>query len=342
LEPLKCVGVVDRIVYPFAVGGTSLKKDVSVRLDGIPIHTLHFVPKNPKAFFLGSVNCIYQKTSGGYSKIESGKLTGILSLLAINPNKPENLFASSKEGKAILSSSDGGTNWKEVRLGVSDFWGEPYTLCFNAFKFDIKNPNIISIASIGTRYVGTRYESKGIFLASLDGGENWDIAEVRDKAVYDVISNGDAIFFSTDKAIYRFTVTTQKTEKITDSPQNIKHLRISPTAKEKIFGATSDGKIYVSEDNGQSFTLLTDLKKNIRDLTVDPKSATNIIVVTDKEFYKTSDGGANWTKIGIKDLSDSEIYCVGINPENSDEIYIGTSKGLYITRDGGTNWTKEE
>lgn len=339
LEPLKHVGVVDDIVYPFAVGGELPKKKVSIKIGEIPVYTISFLPKNPNIYFLGSANCIYQKTSEGHKKIEAGRLKGSFSLLSVNPDNTQNLFAGSKSAKAMVSSSDGGTNWKEVlQLGVLDFMGNPYTLRFNAYKFDIKNPDIISIAATGTKADGTK---EGIFRASINGGENWDIIKIQDGEVYDVISNGDAIFFSTDKAIYRLRIEKKKAEKIIDSPQKVKHLIISLAAKEKIFGATSDGKIYVSENNGQSFTFLSDVKKNIRDIAVDHKSTKTLWFITDKEVYKTNDAGVNWSRIEVKELSAREIFCLAINPENSN-VYIGTSKGLYITKDGGISWIKEE
>lgn len=337
LEPLsKVTGAIDRIVYPFAVGAT--RQDVrGAEIANIPIYNICFSQKNPKLYYVGSKECIFQKTKEAYRKIVSPKLKGNLSLVSVDPANTQHLFVSSYNNSKMFSSKDGGVNWKEeVQLYVTDALGNPYSLYFNNCKFDLDNPNVVATAAQGTR--GDRKD--GIFIASLDGGENWEYIINRDNAVFDVISNGKDIFFSTNKAIYRFNIEKKKTIKI-DTIINIKHLRYSYYTKQ-IYGATSDGKIYISENNGQSFRLLFDTKSKIIDLVADPKSDSTLWFVTYQEIYKTEDRGKNWEKATINGFEEGEILCLNINPENNNEIYVGTSQGLYISRDRGKDWMKEK
>lgn len=64
-------------------------------------------------------------------------------------------------------------------------------------------------------------------------------------------------------------------------------------------------------------------------------------------LYKSTDEGANWTKVGLD--SSEHISRVAIDPNNSDVVYVAVpgplwsdspNRGLYKTTDGGQTWNK--
>ncbi len=73
-----------------------------------------------------------------------------------------------------------------------------------------------------------------------------------------------------------------------------------------------------------------------------------MFLCTQKGLWKSTDGGANWTRMtGAGGLPVEEVLRVEINPANGDEIYavINTnagdpSLGLWRTVNGGTSWTQ--
>ena len=64
-------------------------------------------------------------------------------------------------------------------------------------------------------------------------------------------------------------------------------------------------------------------------------------------LYKTTDGGDNWTKVGLEDCE--RIAKIAIDPEHPDTVFVAVpghlwnshpSRGVFRTRDGGKTWQK--
>ncbi|MCB1605301.1 MAG: hypothetical protein KDI59_11675, partial [Xanthomonadales bacterium] len=64
-------------------------------------------------------------------------------------------------------------------------------------------------------------------------------------------------------------------------------------------------------------------------------------------LYKSTDGGANWKKIGLE--NSERIANIIINPKNSKEIYVAVlgalwgdseERGIYKSNDGGETWNR--
>ena len=63
--------------------------------------------------------------------------------------------------------------------------------------------------------------------------------------------------------------------------------------------------------------------------------------------YKSTDGGATWNHMGLKESE--RISAIAINPHNTDIVYVGAlghafgpndERGVFMTTDGGKTWTK--
>ena len=63
--------------------------------------------------------------------------------------------------------------------------------------------------------------------------------------------------------------------------------------------------------------------------------------------YKSTDGGATWNHMGLKESE--RISAIAINPHNTDIVYVGSlghafgpndERGVFMTTDGGKTWTK--
>jgi hypothetical protein len=58
---------------------------------------------------------------------------------------------------------------------------------------------------------------------------------------------------------------------------------------------------------------------------------------SEKGLYKTTDGGANWSR--IKGVGTFSALSIAINPEIPSTVYVGTFlDGVYRSTDGGRNW----
>ncbi len=126
-----------------------------------------------------------------------------------------------------------------------------------------------------------------------------------------------------------------------------------------IYVGTAGGGVWKTTNAGASFKPLFDRYcQSIGALAVDQKSSKTVFVGTGESnmrnsvsigdgLYKTTDGGDNWTKLGLD--STEHIAKIVIDPSNSNTIFVAapgplwsssSHRGLYKSEDGGKSWDK--
>ncbi len=140
----------------------------------------------------------------------------------------------------------------------------------------------------------------------------------------------------------------------------INDMEVHPTNPRIIYTGTAGGGVWKSNDAGTTFNSIFDnYCQSIGAVSVDPNSPDNVIWVGTGEtwtrnsvsvgcgLFKTTDGGANWTKMGLE--NSERIANVIINPKNSNEVYVAVlgalwgdneERGVFKTTDGGVTWAK--
>lgn len=133
-----------------------------------------------------------------------------------------------------------------------------------------------------------------------------------------------------------------------------------PTNDRILYAGTAGGGVWKSSNGGASFSsVFDDHAQSIGVVKIDPNDPDNTIWVGTGEIwtrnsvsigdglYKSTDGGANWKKMGFE--NSERIGSIEINPKNSNEIYVGVlgalwgdseERGVYKTVDGGKTWKK--
>jgi photosystem II stability/assembly factor-like uncharacterized protein len=127
-----------------------------------------------------------------------------------------------------------------------------------------------------------------------------------------------------------------------------------------IYVGAASGGVWKSVNGGTTFKPVFDKEpvQSIGAVTIDPKNPKTIWVGTGEPWtrnstsvgngvYKSTDGGDNWTNVG---LNDSErIAKIIVDPGNANNVYVcapgklwsdGDQRGIYRTTDGGKTWTK--
>jgi uncharacterized protein (TIGR03437 family) len=136
----------------------------------------------------------------------------------------------------------------------------------------------------------------------------------------------------------------------------------NPTNPNIIYTAGVSGGIWKSTDAGQRWTPISDLIANIpvSALALEPGNPEVIYAGTGEGFvigsqngvnitgahrglgiYKSTDGGANWTRLTATATTD--FYYVNdlvISTNGPQRIYAATETGVWRSLDGGTTWTR--
>jgi photosystem II stability/assembly factor-like uncharacterized protein len=140
----------------------------------------------------------------------------------------------------------------------------------------------------------------------------------------------------------------------------ISDLALHPTNNQILLAGAAGGGVWKSSDGGVSFNSIFDKHiQSIGCITFDPKSPDNVIWVGTGEtwtrnsvsvgdgIYKTTDGGVNWTNMGLP--KSEHISSIIVDPKNSDNIWVGVlgalwgdseERGIYNSKDGGRTWNK--
>ncbi len=140
----------------------------------------------------------------------------------------------------------------------------------------------------------------------------------------------------------------------------VSDIEMHPSNSQIVYVGTAGGGVWKSIDGGVNFTSIFDKYcQSIGVVTVDPSDPDNTVWVGTGEvwtrnsvsmgdgIYKTSDGGKNWTKMGLE--KSDRISSIQIDPKNSNIVYVGVlgalwgdsqERGVYKTTDGGKTWNK--
>ncbi len=135
---------------------------------------------------------------------------------------------------------------------------------------------------------------------------------------------------------------------------------VVPGKHQVVYVATASGGIWKTVNSGTTWTPIFDKEDSysIGCLALDPSNPHVIWAGTGENnsqrsvafgdgVYKSLDGGANWTNMGLKESE--HIGMIAIDPRDTDTVYVaaqgplwnaGGDRGLFKTTDGGTTWEK--
>jgi len=110
---------------------------------------------------------------------------------------------------------------------------------------------------------------------------------------------------------------------------------------------SADGKVYITENDGTSWTDITSGLPDrwITRVKTDPFDVNTIYVTVSgfrwdehySHIFKSTNLGNNWLAIDV-DLPEIPINTMTLDPDVAERIFIGTDAGIYMTNNEGTNW----
>lgn len=128
---------------------------------------------------------------------------------------------------------------------------------------------------------------------------------------------------------------------------NISAIDHSNLNAQTIFVGTSDANVWVTTNDGGSWTNITGTLPNryVTSVHASPNTLNNVYVTHTGYKYgeyiphvhKSTNNGATWTDIS-GNLPQAGVNDILIVPGNENNIYVANDIGVYVTYDGGINW----
>jgi photosystem II stability/assembly factor-like uncharacterized protein len=128
----------------------------------------------------------------------------------------------------------------------------------------------------------------------------------------------------------------------------------SPLQKGLLWAGTDDGKVWITENEGDTWTDLTaSLPKPAQGLWMSrieasPHDARVAYLAVDGHrsgvyaplAYRTADGGKTWQSVTGDLPAEGPVKVVRQDPVNPNLLYAGTEFGLFVSLDGGKHWVR--
>ncbi|HST77211.1 MAG TPA: transcriptional regulator [Verrucomicrobiae bacterium] len=148
--------------------------------------------------------------------------------------------------------------------------------------------------------------------------------------------------------VYALGVQAQQWQAIGPEGGTVRSLAFNPRNPDRIFLGTSAGRIYLSTDNGSTWSRFAHLGSSsemvLDHILIDPVNDRNIYVSawnaqlpnSDGEIFRSRDGGRTWDIMA--DMHGKSVRAMALAPSDPNVLVAGALDGVYRSRDGGDNW----
>ncbi len=310
-------------------GGVSWSKrlSTSASVRGLAIHPVR----------TGIVYCgvygggVYKSLNGGqnWGQINLGLVNTNVRDVALQPAKPETVFAATGTGGGVHRSFNGGLSWTQV----------PDTTATNGaaeqIQFDRLDPQRVYVAET----------DRGV-IRSLDGGATWGrinrgLTSFRGRAlaVVDTLR-----YFGTDNAGVFYTTLNDTTWHPASAglpTLKVDALFAGATAPSTVWAGTDGGGICRSDDRGASWFQLDGGLLSTLSFSLAVRASTGAVYDGcgfGDQFWRSADQGATWTRAASLFSHDSE-HGIAADPIATSTVYLTAyGAGVYRSDDDGATW----
>ena len=130
-------------------------------------------------------------------------------------------------------------------------------------------------------------------------------------------------------------------------------LQVSPHSAETLWAGTDDGRVWLSQDEGGTWSEITPdalpQYGTVQRIEVSPHDPGTAYISVHRYrlddwspyVFRTTDYGDSWTRIATGERgipSDSPVWVVREDPEREGLLYAGTEFGLHVSFNDGQNW----
>lgn len=246
--------------------------------------------------------------------------------LAIDPRRPERLYAGTSSGQVLLSEN-GGADWAPAGLPV-------------AFPGWVVSDLLLDAEGRLWAALWGLWGAGGNVYVSTDGGATW--AErgegLPGTQVYRLAAGGGRLYAATRRGVFGSD----------DNGTNWRHLTAVHPEIEKVSSLLVDGdtvlagtwrRAYKSDDGGATWRgVFTGMVLDSEVFSLQPGPAEREIwASTCGWVYRSLDGGESWRRYE-RGLEERRTQAIRVLP--SGRLLAGTVAGLYVSDDGGLSWQR--
>ncbi len=290
-------------------------KKKTVTIASVDTGRLAFHPTNHSKIYLGTRgNGLYRTDDGGERWQITGKTSGAITALAIDPVTPEIIYTGN--GGHIEKTSDSGQTWERVYIETRT------NISITSIVIDRSQPSHLLAGNTG-----------GVILESDDYGTTWNIitslmgsviiySHPTDASVYFATGDQFGLARSTDRG----QTWSMLTEELKSFPgaSKIYDLAVAASLPSRVFLATDNG-LLTSSDVGSTWaqvkTLIPNRTLPIKTTAVSPSSESYIYFTAQNKLHFSRDAGQTWEVASLPTSRD--IIDLVINPSNPNQIFIG-------------------
>lgn len=294
---------------------------------------------------------------------------GRINTIAVDPSN-NNIIYVGTPSSGLFRSIDGGNNWTQLTAEINFIGISGIAIDYES---DPSNRTIYILS--GDNVTTSNTYSSGIFVSYDDGqnwqhtsfGINWDYLEKHSSRSLNMHPLEPMLQFAAmEDGLYRTQNGWNSFVKVKEG--EFLDVVFSPAPHDYIYASTSDGKIYKSNDFGNTWIHLTEgLPKNLDALVklcVVPNEPQNLYALFGRSrdpenatplgnfggFYFSDDAGNNWELRSNEpnifarvyqshgsSINDNYYAQLAVNPINSSIIYAGGLE-IFISTDGGESW----
>lgn len=309
-----------------------------------------------------------------------GNVSGRIAAIAVDPGNPSVVYIGAAQG-GVWKSTNGGTSWS----ALTDT--QP-SLAVGSIAIDPNNTNIIYVGTGEQNFAQDSYYGAGI-LKSIDGGSTWTqltgtgvgfvppgsdptfiggvaVEPGNSDVVLAAVGLAGNINFGQTGYVARSTDGGSTWTKVLTATGNTAAnvVFFDPTNGSVAYAAIQNKGVYRSADGGATWTFLAGTGSNVFPTTnvgrialaIAPSSPTTLYASVGIPFstllgiWKTTDSGANWTKVSGTLQYCPEGQCwynnaIAVDPANANVVYAGGdinpstgSTQVYRSTDGGSTW----
>ncbi len=306
----------------------------SAELAREPIHAMAQSEADPDQLFVGTTGGVWRSLDSGdtWSRISSESMPINVNSLAVDPKNPTTIYAGT--WWRPYKSTDDGKSWRLIKDGMIDD-SDVFAITIN----DRNHDHIVASACSG-------------IYQSFNGGEKWTKVQGipstsrRTRDILQHPTKPGTLYAATTAGFWMSTNGGRSWTMTTDKNLEINAVAVHPDAPDRVFIATNNHGVMVSEDAGRNFAPTNGnfssrfVYKVRPDIAIEGRlyAATHNTASSGGYFFISKDGGKSWTPARGLDPNSIAPFALLQDRDEPNRMLLGTNHGIYRSLDRGESW----